>query len=409
LIAVVSAANFVFAGKAGAALVMDKVEPISFYGNGKFLILFQNNSELRSSGGFIGSFAVLQMENFEVKNLAFNTNIYKLDNNYTKTNYAEAPAPLKNFLKGHSWALRDSNYDASFPEAAADVSHFYEAEAADKIDGIIAVNASLMVDLLKLTGPIRLDKYNLTVNADNFFAETQFQIEQAYFADPQNLVQNEPKGIIKDLYPQIVSKALAQNIMKLVSLLENSLENKNIQLYFKDAQKENVILAKNWGGQVSPNSNQNYLYIVTNNYGGNKSSLSIHQNTEYDITGRLVHLTISRIHQGTTNWPDGVNQSYLRILVPNGSILSSASLNGQDVKASIDQTAEAGKTSFGISEIVAPAQAVILKIDYELPKEIDNQNLVVQKQPGMVGDELRVIRIGHVVYNGLLKKDLTLQ
>lgn len=409
LIVVVLAANFIFVGKTAASYVIGNVQPISFFGDGKFLILFQNNSELRSSGGFIGSFAVLEMQNFEVKNLTFNTNIYKLDKDFAKTNYETAPAPLKNNLRGRSWALRDSNYDASFPEAASDITHFYEKEAGDKIDGIIAINASMMVDLLKVTGPVTLDKYRVTINSDNFFQETQFQIEKAYFQDPENMLQNEPKTIIKDLYPEIVSRALNQNKMKLGSVLFDELQNKNIQLYFKDASKQDVILAKNWGGAVAAQTDQNYLYVVANNYGGNKSSLSVHQSYEYEIVGREASLAISRIHRGTFDWPNGINESYIRILVPEGSLISSASLNGRDVKGVIDQTVEAGKTSYGILAKVAPGQAEIIKINFELPDGVNKKRLIVQKQPGTIGDELRVIRAGRIVYDGLLQGDLNIE
>jgi len=43
--------------------------------SGKYLILFQNNSELRPSGGFIGSFAVANLENGSIIDIYYDTNI----------------------------------------------------------------------------------------------------------------------------------------------------------------------------------------------------------------------------------------------------------------------------------------------------------------------------------------------
>ena len=143
--------SFMFFGRLGAEFVLEKIDPIALFRDGQYLIVFQNNAEIRSSGGFIGSYAVLKIDDFEIKNLSFNTNILALDRQFSDQYFVKAPAPLAKFLKGKSWALRDSNYDASFPEAADDILSFYTRETGDRVDGIIALNAQVMIDLLKFT------------------------------------------------------------------------------------------------------------------------------------------------------------------------------------------------------------------------------------------------------------------
>ena len=54
--------------------------------NGKYLILFQNNTELRPSGGFIGSFAEADFKKGAIQNYSFETNIYKRDKTYSQQN-----------------------------------------------------------------------------------------------------------------------------------------------------------------------------------------------------------------------------------------------------------------------------------------------------------------------------------
>src|SRR3990170_4541930 len=80
IVLIIALLNFFYFSRLAANYVLENVEPISLFRDGKYLILFQNNAELRSSGGFIGSYAVLEIEKFEIKNLFFNTNIYALDN-----------------------------------------------------------------------------------------------------------------------------------------------------------------------------------------------------------------------------------------------------------------------------------------------------------------------------------------
>ena len=411
--------SFMFFGRLGAEFVLEKIDPIALFRDGRYLVLFQNNAELRSSGGFIGSYAVTEIDDFEIKNLSFNTNILAFDRQFSDQYFIPAPAPLAKFLKGKSWALRDANYDASFPEAAEDILNFYTRETGDRVDGIIALNAQVMIDLLKLTGPIHLDKYDLTVSAENFYDVTQYQVEKAYFDNPENWVINEPKTFLKDLYPEIIGQALKDKLA-LVKLLRKELEQKEIILYFTDPLKQQMAEEQNFAGKIPTNQELkdlfetsqevDYLYINSNSYSGDKSSIKIKESIDYEVTknnqGHLqANLKITRIHTGSYVWPDGPNDNWLRVFVPEGSMLLKAKLNEKDISQAVTVGSEAKKTFFGWQIFTNPGQASILEFSYLLPMETDSYHLLIQKQPGAIGDGLSVIYDNGVLYRGTLDTD----
>ncbi|KKQ74056.1 MAG: hypothetical protein US94_C0015G0004 [Berkelbacteria bacterium GW2011_GWB1_38_5] len=404
-----------FVGRTAADFVLLKVDPVSLFASGKFLVIFQNNAEIRSSGGFIGSFAVMDIENYEIKSFNFNTNIYGLDRLYAEGNFIKAPEPINKMTKGQSWALRDANYDASFPDSAQDILYFYNQETGDSVDGIIALNASVMIDLLNLTGPINLEKYDTTISADNFYNETQYKIEKEYYESPENWVINEPKTFLKDLYPKLLQEAL-KNKVALVKLLNQELTQKEIVLYFQDANKQKIIETRNWAGKIPTDSelkdkfnnfqSTDYLYINSNSYSGNKSSINIKEDIEYKVNSDgLVNLKITRIHSGTNNWPDGKNTTWMRFFVPQGSTLVSAKNNEKIVTEEIKQGVEADKTFFGVEAVIEPGEASILELNYILPFEIKNYQLLVQKQPGIRQQNLSVFFNGQNLFNGVLNTD----
>lgn len=406
-------ANFFYFSPALSKYLAGTVAPISFLNNGKYLIIFQNNTELRSSGGFIGSYGVAKLENLELKNLNFNTNIYKMDNAFTRSNFVKAPERLEQFLKGKSWTLRDSNYDVSFPEAAEDIISFYEKESQDSIDGVVAINAKVIVDLLKLTGPLVIDKTE--VNAENFYDVTQFAVEKGYYLNPENWLINEPKSFLKKLYPVVLKKAFKENKLGFVRLILRELKEKQIMFYFKDSRLETKAREKNWAGQVyadeelkgffQGDGSADYLYINANNFSGNKSSLSVKQKITYEISNNKANLILTRIHKGSNIWPDGPNNSYIRILVPKGSQLEGSTLNGRDILYKMKTLEEAGKTVFAIDIYISPSEAAVLNLSYSLPCEIKPYQLVVQKQSGTVDDILEVKYFDKTIYNGSLDTD----
>ncbi|MBM2821039.1 MAG: hypothetical protein HW405_799, partial [Candidatus Berkelbacteria bacterium] len=416
--------SFFFAGRLGAEFVLNSVEPLSLFRDGKYLVLFQNNSELRSSGGFIGSYAVIEIKNYEVKNITFNTNIYALDRTFAESHFIAAPEPLSQFLKNKTWTLKDANYDANFPDAAQDILYFYSAETGDSVDGVIALNAKVMVDLLKLTGPIKIDKYNLTVDADNFYDVTQYQVERGYYDDPQNWIVNEPKGFLKDLYPEIVNRALKDK-KALLNLAQKEISQKEIIFYFNDAGKEQIATTHNWAGKMptekevqdlfDTSNSIDYLYINSNSYSGDKSSIKVNDEINYkitrDLTGKLLAtIKITKIHTGSYNWPDGPNDTWMRIYVPKNSVLNTAKINEKNILTQdLTVSSENDKTFFGYKVFTNPGQANILEFSYYLPFDIidpANYHLLIQKQPGAVDPNLMIIFADKILYQGVLNKDI---
>ena len=395
---------------------------MSLFRSGKFLVLFQNNSELRSSGGFIGSFAVVEVKDFEVKNITFNTNIYALDNAFANQFYVAPPAgPLQKMLNEKTWALRDSNYDPSFRDAGSDVAFFYEQETGDKIDGVIGINAKLIVDLLKITGPVKLEKSNVIITAENFYFETQSQIEKVYWQNPENRVLNEPKSFLKEMYPAILSQAL-KNKYQLLNLVKKELTTKEMIFYFKDSDKEALAEKYNLAGTVATNqqlkemfaTNQNvdYLYLNSNSYSGNKSSLSIKDDISYRLTPTYedgqkmyqVDLKITRVHSGTAEWPDGKNLDWLRVLAPADAQFLRAKINEKDISDKIEVGSEVEKSYFGTEVVTEPGQANIIEMSYLIPYET-NYHLLVQKQPGQNDESLTVNIDGKMLFDGILDRD----
>lgn len=415
-IAIVLILGFGFVAKA----VKEKTDALKLLKNGKYIVVFQNNAELRPTGGFIGSFATVELQDYKIKNINFNTNIYKLDNAYTKTNIITPPEELKNMNQGR-WSLRDANFSPDFSESAQKIEWFYDKEAGEKVDGVVAINASVLRDLLKVIGPIQMDQYNTIITYENFFDELAYKIEKEYFIDPQNKEENEPKTILKDMMPMVFSRLESASKTELAKLVYRALEEKQVLFYANDQAIEKAILAQNWGGEVMETQGD-YLQInnanltgavpeITN--GGGKTAIKIKENINYQVennSGSLVgDLTLTRSHTGSFNWPDGVNINWTRVLVPKGAVLQSATLNGSDITDEVKIAEEAGKTSFGIWINTAPETSNVLNIKYDLPVKPQNYNLLVQKQPGNLGNDLTVSFSNKVLYNGEFNKDLEIK
>ncbi|MDD5464158.1 MAG: DUF4012 domain-containing protein, partial [Candidatus Moranbacteria bacterium] len=167
-------------------------------GNGprKYLFLFQNNSEMRATGGFIGSYGLLDISNGHVKNF-FIDGIFNPDGQLKDK--IVPPFPIQKISA--SWSMHDSNWFADFPMSAKKAISFYEKTGGPTADGVITLTPTVMQKLLEITGPIEMPEYEVTLDSKNFIELTQFKVEVDYDKE-----ENKPKKILSDLAPMVLEK-----------------------------------------------------------------------------------------------------------------------------------------------------------------------------------------------------------
>lgn len=376
-------------------------------GQQKYLILFQNNSELRPAGGFLGSYAVANFADGKLKSLDFQTNIYKLDKPYLATHPNNgSEAPEYSFINA-GMAMKDSNYNYDFVNAMKRVLYYYNQETGDKAAGVIALDTTLITNLLKIVGPIQMPDYGLTVTDQNFLTEIEYQVEIGYFKDKTNWPENAPKKILEEMMPKIIGQTFSgltdsKSRDQIMKLLDSSMTGKHLLFYSENAEVEKYLEAKNLAGRVADTSGD-YFFLSNSNIGGLKSSLNVQetitQNLDFDENGGLTKtVTVQRHHAGSYTWPDGINKTYNKMIVPKGSkVLEWRVISGDDFPLSdfknknlggVKTSEENGKTIFGFWLNTKPGEDSKVQIKYRLPASLnfaDSYSLLMQKQPGTQG------------------------
>ncbi len=292
----------------------------------RYLLVFQNNTEIRPTGGFMGSFAEVKVRDGVLTQLSVpGGGTYDLQGSLKTARVA--PEPLQ--LLSAKWEFQDANWFPDFPTSARQMLEFYSDAGQPSVDGVIAVNATFISKLIGLIGPIDMPEYGRTIDEENFLFEAQKIVETEY--DKQ---ENKPKAFIGDLAPKIIERVLAGNpelFLSLVDHMGTGLSQKDIQLYFTDDQLEQQVISHGWSGSVLPTS-KDYLMVVDTNLGGGKTDGVIEEKIHLDVgiaqDGSMTNtVKISRTHHGIqgTMFTGVNNVDYLRLYVPRGSQLTEAS------------------------------------------------------------------------------------
>jgi len=352
----------------------------------KFFFLLQNNSELRPTGGFIGTYGTLEVKDAEIQYFSTD-NIYNLDEKAEDLSVVP-PMPLTRYNKVEKWYLRDSNWSPDFPTAAEKALWFYEKESGQKanFNGVIAITPTLIESLISLTGPIEV--YGIKFTADNFIDTLQYQVEKGFYQ--KGLEESERKEIIGDLSKILIDRIFSLPQEKwddLFQILDKNLREKHILFYFKNTNSENFIKQNNWGGHIIQNIGD-YFMLVDANLGSLKTDPHVKRTLKYSLREEnkklIASLEVIYYNQGSFTWKTTRYRSYFRLYVPQGSKL--IDIIGTNEEKKVEN--ELGKTSFGSFVSVEPQEEKKIIFRYELPERVyqllnsKNYQLIVQKQAG---------------------------
>ncbi|PIP29610.1 hypothetical protein COX27_00475 [Candidatus Kuenenbacteria bacterium CG23_combo_of_CG06-09_8_20_14_all_36_9] len=374
-----------------------------------YLFLLQNSNELRPTGGFIGTVGILKLKNGQI--ISFNTNdVYDYDRFAINKKMAViAPEPLKKYLNISSWYLRDSNWSADFPLAAKKIEWFYHEEAGlsdgalenIRIDGIIAITPKMVEDVLNALGAVEVDSF--IFNKDNFVSQLQYLVEVGFQAQKVPFFQR--KNIIGRLSQELISRLDKLNFegwLAIFKSLFNNLNQKNILIYSKDANLQNLTTEQNWSGAIN-NTPDDFLMVVDANLAALKSNQCVERQIKYSllpVEDKIkARVDINYKNNCSFTWQTTRYRTYTRIYVPLGSkwlkTEGSMDTDRSPKKGFTDLSEENNKTIFGTFIAIEPGKTGTLSFEYNLPdyliKKISASSfyhLYLQKQPGTKNDKI---------------------
>jgi len=287
-----------------------------------YLILFQNNMELRPTGGFIGSFALATFQNGKLIDLPV-YDVYSADGQLK--GFIRPPAPIADVLGEESWFMRDSNWDPDFAISAQRAEWFLDKTLDRTVDGVIAIDLNFLRDLLTIAGPIRLADFNDEITAQNFYQKIQYEVEADFFPGSR-----KKANYLGSLTSTLISKLTSfdnQRKLQLARILLNSLNSRSVQIYLHDHKAQNIAQVLGWSGEVvvpmcEGNCHVFWLGLVEANLGVNKANLFVKRQADVsvNIKTNIVENALVLKYQNTSTevskTPEYRYKNYLRLILP---------------------------------------------------------------------------------------------
>lgn len=391
-----------------------------FEGKKTYLLLFQNNMELRPGGGFIGSYGTISFEKGRSTDFQIH-DVYDADGHLSER--VQPPYGLQRYLGISHWFLRDSNFDVDFPNDAKEASLFLKKETGQRVDGVVAINTTFLKNLISVVGSVPIPDYHVTVTPDNFYLLTETNAEKNFFPG-----STQKKDFLRSLTNALFDNLSLQKTLpyeNFAHLFISSIQQKDLLFAFSNSAIQNIFTVNGlssslWDGRDgNPTTDLDFVGVVDANVGTNKANYyvkrSITQSTSIDAAGGH-QTTLDATYTNTSTSASafgGDYKDYAQFVIPANANLTSVSFDNKQVQTvpavtdpaiftasgfippaalEVNQTIEHQKKIVGFFFIIPQGTTRTVRISYSVPSEIDKNavsftyNLRLFKQPGSGND-----------------------
>jgi hypothetical protein len=373
-----------------------------------YVVLTQNNMELWPTGGYLGSYVEFWLDKGALKNLKIES--IDVPNGQIK-GYVESPAPIVKYTHDGGtpgWRLRESNWNPDFPKAMPVIEWFFTEGGLKPIDTMAAINLIPVLDTLRVVGPVEIPDYGITLTADNFYQETEKNVEMGFFDG-----STQKRDFLSQAGRQILNKIMnnpKEYLAQMLPILYRNLQTKQVMIATKEATTGAWLKQQGWDGSLInagcvPNSEEcipDYLHINEANLGINKTNCCLDRQFRDKIgiapgsaISHQLEMTYVNHNPAVPKPPEqwgGGYKAYVRLYVPKGSQLGSIKKDGVPITVQeITLESEENKTVIGFLVLVQGGQTGTFQVDYSVPAEKaavttnpTEYQLMIQKQSGVV-------------------------
>lgn len=360
-----------------------------------YLLVPENPWDLRATGGFIGTAALLRIDHGHLTLSSTSSDRVDLG----RTTYIPPPLPLLTYEHFSNWYYRDANWEPDFPTSAALLRYFYWLGQREHIsrppDGVIAFDSSLLSPLLGITGPVQFHLNGRSITLDQAGGVQTLD----HYVNSTGKVN---KGITAAAYGMVFRRLThvpASRVATAARVLGTALDQAHLLLWFPGSPLASILARHQWDGAIQRTAGD-YIFPVDTNVQYNKINNLVRESLSYDVhleRDRSLLSTLTIVYTNTATLaalPPPQNntlyEDFLRVYVPLGSLL----IKSRGFTEEWHPTRWKNKTVFAGVLHVPSLGTTRVTLRYRVPPNTlmnaDTYTLFLQKQPGTSGLPLHI-------------------
>jgi len=294
-------------------------------GKTKYLVVLQNDAVSRASGGLIESVLLVTFEKGRLQEVEA-LGAEELDRRLVGV--IEPPSPIVKYFNESSWYLRDANWYADFTKTAEQIEWFVDKELDEQVDGVVAINYSVLNKAIEIYGQLAIEE-DVVIKKGNIDVILNSGGYENY---PDSHGRRDISAVILKNMIEKAYMMKQKNKSKLLDLLFESLEEKEIQVFVHNNKLRRTLSDIGWDGSIVAdecwgNCYEDYVEIIESELTESRSIstnkyASLEVSIEEGVIKRNLVIFIENIGSSeNTDASENGNsyKNYIRVLIPSGA------------------------------------------------------------------------------------------
>jgi hypothetical protein len=232
-------------------------------GDRRVLVVSQDGAELRPTGGFMGSYGIIDIgpQGFKLEKYA---DIYT---------FPSQP--------GKGAAFHSGNQMIDFPSSARAILGVWHSLGQPPVDGVIVIDTVAVQDLLAAVGPVDVPGYGEPFTSANLLERLLYLVEVEKGNQPDR------KNVLGDLAAKLITRVLeagSGEMARSALALGNAADAKHVQMYFTDPDVRSSIETLGWSGRIAPPTGTTDMVAISNTMRiAGKVNFAMHKTIDYEV------------------------------------------------------------------------------------------------------------------------------
>jgi hypothetical protein len=402
---------------------------LGFQGPRTYLLLGQNQQEIRATGGFVGVAVQATLDRGQLTDWVYHDSTSVDSLPWKHPNNPPAPEPIYWHLWMGKLLFRDANWSPHFPTSAVRLAELYKLGVGVQVDGVITGNKQLMVDMVGALRDIRVPGLAepLTRETAHYFTnaeDTPYKCTALHGSNRGKRCFDE--DLFTALQARLSSRFSDQERVAVVRMIKTALDKGDILIHVFQPDQAKVLENLGWNGAI-PQVDHDYLLVVDSSLPGHTAS-EVVRHWDYQLALQMGKPAMARLrvrydHQSPRQKGQVCRQSeffydcywnYFRVYLPEAAthiVAPPVPLHEGSEKliwgysdpdsASLARDPDVGPARLvevGGYITVEPGSVTTVPLEYQIPWKIIRPleggafeyRLLLQKQPGMDRDQVSV-------------------
>lgn len=247
----------------------------------RFFVAYQDSSQVRGSGGFIGNWAELTAERGRVEVTRFGT-LQELADAYDPASGAALPEDFQrrwsDVDRRGQWHVANASPD--FPTTAGVIAELYEHSGGSALDGVIAIDTEGIASLLQVTGPVVVPDWPEPITTANVL---DISMRQSHVRFPDEARRRDFLGEVARRVTVAALSADLRSVPSLARALGTSAAHEHILMQLDDGGAVPLLSTLGVSGAIPPLGGD-LVGVVTQDLTARATGGSVHRSLTYAIS-----------------------------------------------------------------------------------------------------------------------------